>query len=86
MLEIFLSKYAVLVFFIACILYLPVQRLRLNREVARLGGRAPLVEGGFLGTLGPLLSPLTILPRRLSKFRYLLHTQCSQAFPGIHRP
>jgi hypothetical protein len=43
------SWYALLVLLVACSLYVPLQRLKLNREIAILGGRAPAVKGGFFG-------------------------------------
>jgi hypothetical protein len=44
-----LSWYTLLVLLVVCSLYVPLQRLRLNRDIAFLGGQAPAVKNGFLG-------------------------------------
>ena len=44
-----LSWYALLVLLLVCGLYVPLQRLKLNRDLAFLGGRAQAVKSGFLG-------------------------------------
>jgi hypothetical protein len=43
------SWYTPLVLLVVCSLYVPLQRLKLNRDIALLGGRAPAVKGGFFG-------------------------------------
>lgn len=46
------SWYTLLLLLVICSLYFPLQRLRLNREIAFLGGRASAVKGGFFGWHG----------------------------------
>jgi hypothetical protein len=43
------SWYTLLVILVVCCLYVPLQRLRINRDITFLGGRAPAVQGGFFG-------------------------------------
>jgi hypothetical protein len=43
------SRYTLLVVLVVGSLYVPLQRLKLNRDIASLGGRAPAVQGGFFG-------------------------------------
>jgi hypothetical protein len=43
------SWYTLPVLLVACSLSVPLQRLRLNRDIAVLGGRAPAVKGGLFG-------------------------------------
>jgi hypothetical protein len=43
------SWYTLLLLLVGCGLYVPLQRLKLNRDIAALGGRAPAVKGGFFG-------------------------------------
>lgn len=55
------SWYIPLVFLGIGSLYVPFQWLRLNRDIALLGGRAPAVKGGFLGWCQKPLSTIRSL-------------------------
>jgi hypothetical protein len=43
------SWYTLLVILAVCSLIVPLQRLRISRDISFLGGRAPAVQGGFFG-------------------------------------
>lgn len=53
-----LSWYSFFVLLVVCSLYVPLQRLKHNRDLVLLGGRAPAVKNGFLGWL--LIGPLFV--------------------------
>jgi hypothetical protein len=59
-----LSWYSLFVLLVVCSLYVPLQRLKHNRDLAFLGGRAPAVKNGFLGWL--LIEPLFVTHTHLA--------------------
>jgi hypothetical protein len=75
-----LSWYFLLVLLVVCGLYVPLQRLRLNRDIARLGGRAPPVTSGFLGLCEEFFILMTVLTLSRSCF----YMGCCEVFPGLH--
>jgi hypothetical protein len=66
------SWYTLLVVLVVCGLYVPLRRLKLNRDIAFLGGRAPAVQGGFFGWYCTQSLPEKISPSSRSQ----LYMEC----------